>query len=89
MLQETGRKPSVREITRASDVPADDVRRLVRSCAAPLSLNQPVGRGEDADFVDLLSDESATSQSRQADSNALRGRIQDLLDDYLDAVTQI
>jgi RNA polymerase primary sigma factor len=55
---ELGREPSSAEIGKDLDLSTDDVDHIRRSAQTPVSLERPVGEQDDAEFGDLLADET-------------------------------
>ena len=63
---ELGREPSVVEVAAASALEPEEVEWLRRVAQAPISLERPVGEGEDAAFADLIADEQAECPHERA-----------------------
>jgi len=79
LYHELGREPSVEETARATGMPVEEARQILRIRQLPASLDQTVGRGEDSKFADLLSAENSEEPAEGAGQQMLAGRIRDLL----------
>ena len=79
MLQELGRHPSFDEMAKRSGLDVDEVRRIMDIGRHPVSLDKPVGDGEDNSFGEFVEDEGSDNPVRAASNGLLRNRIEDLL----------
>jgi RNA polymerase primary sigma factor len=50
LLQDMGREPTVEEMAEVADVPIEEARRVMRISRQPISLDKPIGEGEDNSF---------------------------------------
>lgn len=75
LLQEIGREPSVEEMAEVASVPIDEARRVMRISRQPISLDKPIGEGEDSAFGDFLEDRSNDSPVSNAASEMLKDKI--------------
>ncbi len=57
----TGRKPTPREIGAEMDMPADKVKEVLRAAKKTLSLETPVGDGEESSLSDFIENEAVVS----------------------------
>ncbi len=57
----TGRKPTPREIGVEMDMPADKVKEVLRAAKKTLSLETPVGDGEESSLSDFIENEAVVS----------------------------
>jgi RNA polymerase primary sigma factor len=73
------REPTMEEIAEKSEVPIDDVRRVMDIGRSPVSLDRPVGEGEDNAFGEFIEDHSNDSPVRNASNGLLKDRIEHLL----------
>jgi RNA polymerase primary sigma factor len=78
-LQEFRREPSVAELAERLHMPEDRVSELLRWSQEPLSLDSPVGDGDDADLGDFVADDVAGPAS-QVEALDLETKIVELLD---------
>jgi RNA polymerase primary sigma factor len=79
LLQEMGREPTTEEISRASDVPVEEVRRVLNIGRHPVSLDRPVGESEDSSFGEFIEDGSTESPIISATHGMLRQKVEGLL----------
>jgi RNA polymerase primary sigma factor len=79
LLQETRREPTFEEIAVRAEMCIDEVRRVLDIGRHPVSLDRPVGEGDDCSFGEFLESSAYESPSRLANNGILRERIEDLL----------
>jgi len=79
ILQTTGQEPTMEELAERAELPEADVRRIMSIGRHPVSLDRPVGDGEDSYFGDFIEDESQAAPSDTASSEMLRSRIEAVL----------
>jgi RNA polymerase primary sigma factor len=79
LIQELGREPSIDEIARRARMPISEVRRVMKISRHPISLDRPVGEGEDSYFGDFIEDGSAESPVVTASGEMLKDRIEQVL----------
>ncbi len=79
IVQETGTEPTMEEIAERAGLAVVDVRRVMKIGRQPVSLDRPVGEGEDSYFGDFLEDESQSSPSDTAAQEMLKQRIEQIL----------
>ncbi len=68
LVQELGREPTVEELAQASEVSLDEAKRVLKMARTPVSLDKPVGDGEDSymgDFIEAPNDQSPVSVAAQ------------------------
>jgi RNA polymerase primary sigma factor len=75
LLQELGREPSVEEMAEIADVPLEEARRVLRISRQPISLDKPIGEGEDNSFGEFVEDKSNDSPVSNAASEMLKDKI--------------
>ena len=78
-LQEFRREPSVAELAERLHMPQDRVSELLRWSQEPLSLDSPVGDGDDAELGDFVADDVGGPAS-QVEALDLESKIVELLD---------
>src|SRR5689334_1704057 len=61
-----GREPTAEEIAEVIGIDPDEVESIKRSAQAPISLEKPVGDGEQSEFGQLIADEQAESPYERA-----------------------
>ena len=79
LTQQLKREPSMDEIATQAELPVDEVRRVMDIGRHPISLDRPVGEGEDNAFGEFIEDSSNDSPIRNACNGLLRDRIEMLL----------
>lgn len=79
LLQEMGREPSIEEMAELADVPVDEARRVMRISRQPISLDKPLGEGEDNSFGEFVEDKSNDSPVSNAASEMLKDKIDSVL----------
>lgn len=79
LLQEMGREPSVEEMAEIADVPLEEARRVMRISRQPISLDKPLGEGEDNSFGEFVEDKSNDSPVSNAASEMLKDKIDSVL----------
>ncbi|MBX3395341.1 MAG: RNA polymerase sigma factor RpoD [Phycisphaerae bacterium] len=79
LLQELGREPTMDEIAKRAKMPIGEVRRVMKISRHPISLDRPVGEGEDSYFGDFIEDGSAESPVSTASNEMLKDRIEQVL----------
>jgi len=79
LTQELRREPSYEEIAEATEVPMEEVRRVMDIGRHPVSLDRPVGEGEDSSFGEFIQDNDSDNPVKVAAGGILRGKIDELL----------
>lgn len=79
LLQKNGYEPSVEQAAEASGLSVEEISLAIRANRHPLSLDQPVGYGEDCYFGDLLQDHRLDDPIETMNHDLLKSRISDAL----------
>ena len=79
LQQDLGREPTVDEIAKAMEVPAERVREIVRILPQPISLESAVGDEADAILADFVVDENLPDMDEAASKLLLRGQVDGVL----------
>ncbi len=79
LTQQLKREPTYDEISNATEVPLEEVRRVMDIGRHPVSLDRPVGEGEDSSFGEFIEDSDSHNPVRTAAGGILRGKIDELL----------
>lgn len=79
LTQELNREPTYDEISAATEIPLDEVRRVLDIGRHPVSLDRPVGEGEDSSFGEFIEDNDSHNPVKTAAGSVLRGKIDELL----------
>jgi RNA polymerase primary sigma factor len=77
--QETKRQATNEEIAALAEMDIEEVRRVMDIGRHPVSLDRPLGEGEDATFGDFIEDGSTENPTRLAGNGFLREKIEALL----------
>lgn len=59
LIQELGHEPSAEEVSEKIDLPIDKVKNIMKLAQQPVSLQTPVGEGEESNFGDFIEDKTA------------------------------
>ncbi len=76
LTQEKGREPSLEEIAEESGITLEETQRVLKISKYPISIDRPVGEGDDSDFGDFLEDPSSENPVASATHRMLRDRIE-------------
>jgi RNA polymerase primary sigma factor len=79
LVQEYGREPTPEEAAEEMGLPVERVRAVYKMAQQPISLQSPVGDGEDAHFGDFIEDKAAENPSEMTAYSMLKERLQDVL----------
>nr|NIS68758.1 sigma-70 family RNA polymerase sigma factor [Pseudomonadota bacterium] len=79
LVQEIGREPSAEEIAKRLDLPLDKVRRILKVAKEPISLETPVGEGDDIHLRDFIEDKKSVSPSEVMISRRLSDKTREVL----------
>ena len=66
LLTVFGRDPTAEEISEVTGIEPEEVESIKRSARAPISLEKPVGDGEESEFGQFIADEHAESPYERA-----------------------
>ncbi|MEX1098148.1 MAG: sigma-70 family RNA polymerase sigma factor [Planctomycetales bacterium] len=77
--QQTGRDPSMEELSAAVGLSLEDTERIMKTWKHPISLDTPVGESEDSQFGDFLEDDNDTTPADSAMQQMLRDKIDHVL----------
>ncbi|MFN9992423.1 MAG: sigma-70 family RNA polymerase sigma factor, partial [Phycisphaerales bacterium] len=79
IIQKTGVEPTTDELAEKAGMTAAEVRRVMKISRHPVSLDRPVGEGDDSYFGDFIEDDSQSAPADTAAQEMLRGRIESVL----------
>jgi RNA polymerase primary sigma factor len=79
LTQDLKREPSMYEIAEVAEMSIEEVQRVMDIGRSPISMDRPVGEGEDNAFGEFIEDPSSDSPIRNASNGVLRDRIDSLL----------
>ena len=89
LVQELGREPTPEECAEAMDMTPDRVRQIYKMAQQPISLQSPVGDGDDARFGDFIEDKSAKSPVDETAYAMLKEKLADVLHTLTDRERQV
>ena len=73
--QKFGREPTVEEIAEEAEMEVEEARRVLKISKHPISLDRPIGEGEDSYFGDFIEDDAIASPVSSATQGMLKERI--------------
>ncbi len=79
LTQTLRREPTYEEIAEETEVSIEEVRRVMDIGRHPVSLDRPVGEGEDSSFGEFVQDNENDNPVTMAASGMLRSKIDELL----------
>ncbi len=79
LLQDFGREPTAEEIAEEMQLPVERVRAILKMAQQPISLQSPLGDGDDASFGDFIEDKSTESPSDITSFSLLKDKLGDVL----------
>ena len=79
LIQDFGREPTPEEIADEMQLPVERVRAVLKMAQQPISLQSPVGDGEDSNFGDFIEDKSTESPSETTSFSLLKDKLSDVL----------
>jgi len=79
LLQELGREAMPEEIADELQMPVDRVRGIMKMAQQPVSLQSPVGDGDEASFGDFIEDKAAENPLDLTSFSLLKDRLGDVL----------
>jgi len=80
LLQEYGHEPTPEEVADEMNLPVERVQQIMKMAQQPISLQSPVGDGDDTSFGDFIEDKSADNPYDMTAFSLLREKIMDVLD---------
>ncbi len=78
-LQAHGREPSHAELAKELNLDEKKIKNIIKISKEPVSLETPVGEGEDASIKDFIESEHDTSPAESVASNDLKERVREVL----------
>jgi RNA polymerase primary sigma factor len=79
LYQRYGYEPSVAEIAYEANIPLEEAYRIIEMGAQPISLEHPVGEGDETCFGDYAADSGTERPEHPVTNSLLRDRIEMLL----------
>jgi RNA polymerase primary sigma factor len=79
LVQEMGREPTTEETAAAAGITLEETERVLDIGRHPVSLDRPIGEGEDGCFGEFVQDTGTEAPHKLANNGLLRERIEELL----------
>ncbi len=79
LAQRMGREPTLEEIANESNISLEETKRVLKIAKHPISLDRPIGEGDDSYFGDFIEDEGAESPVSAATHEMLKEKIESVL----------
>ena len=79
LLQDFGREPTPEELADEMQMPVERVRAVMKMAQQPISLQAPVGDGDEASFGDFIEDKGADNPLDLTSFSLLKDRLGDVL----------
>ena len=89
LLQELGREAQPEEIADEMQMPVERIRGILKMAQQPVSLQSPVGDGDEASFGDFIEDKAADNPLDITSFSLLKDRIGDVLGSLNDRERQV
>lgn len=89
LFQELGHEPTPEEVANEMQMPAERVQQIMKMSQQPISLQSPVGDGDDTSFGDFIEDKAAENPYDIAASALLREKIIDVLKSLTDREREV
>ncbi len=80
LIQELGHEPTAEDVAKEVKMPVDRVQSIMKMAQQPMSLQNPVGDGEDSSFGDFIEDKSAENPYDMTAFSLLREKLSSVLD---------
>lgn len=82
LVQEKGREPTCEEIATKMDLPVNKVQKIMKIAQIPLSLEMPIGEGEESHLSDFIEDKDILSPPDKVIHINMREKIEEALDTH-------
>jgi RNA polymerase primary sigma factor len=89
LIQDFGREPTPDELAEEMDLPIERVRAILKIAQQPISLQSPIGDGEDTNFGDFIEDKSAENPAEMTAYALLKEKIGDVLHSLTDREQEV
>jgi len=80
LVQERGREPTCEEIAKRMDIPISKVQKIIKIAQVPLSLETPIGEGEESHLSDFIEDKDSMSPHDEVIYIDLKEKIEEALE---------
>ena len=89
LLQELGREPTSEEIAEQMAIPVERVREIIKVSQKPVSLETPIGEGDDGCLGDFVEDHEAVVPADAAQRHLLKEQVEVVLDSLTERERQV
>jgi RNA polymerase primary sigma factor len=89
LIQDFGREPTPDEIADEIQLPVERVRAVLKMAQQPISLQSPVGDGDEANVGDFIEDKSTDSPSESTSFTLLRDKLGTVLSSLTDREREV
>ena len=79
LVQKLGREPTIKEISEDLVLSEEETRKVIKISRHPISLDRPIGDGEDGFFGDFIEDPSVESPIHAATHEMLKDKLESVL----------
>jgi RNA polymerase primary sigma factor len=79
LAQKNGREPTLEEIAGESRISLEETKRVLKIAKHPISLDRPIGEGDDSYFGDFIEDGAAENPVSAATHVMLREKLESVL----------
>jgi len=79
LVQERGREPTAEDLAEEMELPPEKVRGILKIAQHPISLQTPIGDGDDSHFGDIIEDKTAESPADATSYTLLKEKVIDVL----------
>jgi len=79
LVQERGREPTAEDLAEEMELPPEKVRGILKIAQHPISLQTPIGEGDDSHFGDFIEDKGAESPADATSYTLLKEKVIDVL----------
>ena len=80
LLQEYGHEPTPEEVADEMNLPVERVQQIMKMAQQPISLQSPVGDGDDTSFGDFIEDKSADNPMERTGFSLLKDKLKAVLE---------
>jgi RNA polymerase primary sigma factor len=80
LVQELGREPAPEEIADEIHLPVERIRAVLKMAQTPISLQSPVGEGDDTTFGDFIEDKAADNPMERTGFSILKDKLKGVLE---------
>jgi RNA polymerase primary sigma factor len=79
LIQKNGREPTIKEIAQELNISEEETRKVIKISKHPISLDRPIGEGDDGFFGDFIEDQHAESPINSATNEMLKEKLEEVL----------